>query len=75
MADLLDQPFPSGRAAAKALLEAGLKGTTKLTHRSGQFLGGVAFSDADSLSERQADWLGKLLSRANLPPLAEGGAA
>lgn len=67
-------PFPSGQTAARALLKAALDNETTLNHRSGQFIGGLAFGDLDSLSEKQNHWIGKLLQKADLPPL-EGGVA
>ena len=63
-------PFPDHRAAALALLN----GTSRLSRKAGQFLGQLAV-DPSPMSEAQADWLGKLLERAGLPRLAEGGAA
>ena len=44
----------------------------QLNRRSGQFLGQIAVEDF-ALSDKQADWLAKLLERAGLPPLADGG--
>jgi hypothetical protein len=46
-----------------------LRGERSLRHREGQFLGGLAF-DANPLSEKQANWLGILLDKHGLPPLA-----
>lgn len=40
-----------------------------LTYKSGQFLGGIAFSN-QPLTERQKRWLSDLLSKHGLPPLA-----
>jgi hypothetical protein len=60
-----DTAFTCHRQAALALLNSG----SDLTWRAGQFLGGLAFSDRPP-SEKQAAWLGKLLERAHLPPLA-----
>lgn len=65
---MADLPFPDHRAAALALLN----GTSRLSRKAGQFLGQLAV-DPSSMSEAQADWLAKLLDRAGLPPLAEGG--
>jgi hypothetical protein len=60
--------FSNHRQACLALLTSG----TTLTRQAGQFLGGEAVSPAP-LSEKQLAWLGKLLERAGLPPLATGG--
>ena len=49
------------RAQAMALINAGVP----LKPREGQFLGGIAF-DANSLTEKQANWLSILLKRYNL---------
>ena len=62
-------PFTSHRDAALAVLN----GNNRLSRKSGQFLGQLAV-DPSPLSDAQADWLAKLLDRAALPPLAEGGA-
>ena len=67
---MTDLPFPDHRAAALALLN----GTSRLSRKAGQFLGQLAV-DSTPMSEAQADWLAKLLDRAGLPPMAEGGAA
>ena len=63
------RPFESHRDAAMALLTDHHR---KQNRRSGQFLGQLAVEDFD-LSDKQADWLAKLLERAGLPPLANGG--
>lgn len=65
---MTDRPFPNHRAAALALLS----GDYRLSRKAGQFLGQIAV-DPTPLSELQADWLAKLLSKAALPPLAAGG--
>ncbi|WP_062912894.1 hypothetical protein [Sphingopyxis macrogoltabida] len=67
---MTEPPFLDHRAAALALLS----GTGRLSRKAGQFLGQLAV-DPSPMSEAQADWLGKLLARAGLPPMAEGGAA
>lgn len=67
---MTDRPFPNHRAAALALLN----GTSRMSRKAGQFLGQLAV-DPSPITEPQADWLAKLLDRAGLPPLAEGGAA
>lgn len=61
--------FTDHRDACLAVLNSGMP----LTRKAGQFLGGEYASEAP-LSEKQRDWLAKLLERANLPPLADGGA-
>ena len=66
---MTDRHFPNPRQAALALLNA----EQKLSLKAGQFLGQLAVNPAP-MSEAQADWLAKLLDRAGLPPLAEGGA-
>ena len=66
---MTERPFPDHRAAALALLN----GTSRLSRKAGQFLGQLAV-DPLPMSEAQADWLAKLLDRAGLPPMAEGGA-
>jgi len=66
---MTERPFPDHRQAALALLN----GTSRLSRRAGQFLGQLAV-DSTPMSEAQANWLAKLLDRAGLPPMAEGGA-
>ncbi len=66
---MTDSPFPDHRQAALALLS----GHHSLSRKAGQFLGQLAV-DSSPLSEAQANWLAKLLDRAELPPLAQGGA-
>lgn len=65
---MTNSSFPNHRLAALALLN----GDVRLTRKAGQFLGQLAV-DATPLSEAQADWLSKLLERADLSPLAKGG--
>ena len=67
---MTERPFPDHRAAALALLN----GNHRISRKAGQFLGQLAV-DSTPMSEAQADWLGKLLDRAELPPMSEGGAA
>ena len=67
---MTERPFPDHRAAALALLN----GNHRLSRKAGQFLGQLAV-DSAPVSEAQADWLGKLLDRAELPPMSEGGTA
>ena len=66
---MTERTFPDHRAAALALLN----GNHRLSRKAGQFLGQLAV-DSTPMSDAQADWLGKLLDRAGLPPMAEGGA-
>jgi len=66
---MTEQAFPNHRQAALALLT----GNHRLSRKAGQFLGQLTV-DHSPMSEAQADWLAKLLDRADLPPLAEGGA-
>lgn len=66
---MTERPYPDHRQAALALLAR----NHRLNRKAGQFLGQIAV-DPSPLSERQADWLAKLLERTGLPPLAEGGA-
>ena len=67
---MTERPFSDHRAAALALLNV----NHRLSRKAGQFLGQLAV-DSTPMSEAQADWLAKLLERAGLPPMAEGGAA
>ncbi len=67
---MTDKPFTNHRQAALALLN----GDHRLSRKAGQFLGQLAV-DPTPMSEAQAAWLAKLLDRANLPPMLEGGAA
>ena len=66
---MTERPFTDHRQAALALLS----GNHKLSRKAGQFLGQLAV-DPSPMSEAQAAWMAKLLERAGLPPLAEGGA-
>lgn len=65
---MTEQPFPSHRTAALALLN----GDYRLTRKAGQFLGQLAV-ETTPMSDAQAEWLAKLLERAELPPVAAGG--
>lgn len=65
---MTERPFADHRQAALALLN----GTSRLSRKAGQFLGQLAV-DSTPMSEAQSEWLVKLLDRAGLPPLAEGG--
>lgn len=64
-------PFADHRPAALAVLS---HSQADLNYRSGQFLGGIAFSDRP-LTDKQARWLSTLLDKHGLPPLAAGGEA
>lgn len=66
---MTEQPFQHHRQAALALLTR----CPKLPHKAAGFLGHVCV--APNLTERQRDWLLKLLDKYNLPPLAAGGAS
>jgi hypothetical protein len=65
---MTDRPFPDHRQAALALLT----GNHRLSRKAGQFLGQLAV-DPSPMSDRQRDWLVKLLAKHDLTPLAEGG--
>ncbi len=43
-----------------------------LNHRSAQFLGQMVVNK-NPMSQKQTDWFAKLLERAGLSPLADGG--
>lgn len=58
-------PFQTHRDAALTLLSR----IPSLSHKEGGFLGHVVV--AESLTERQADWLRALLERHHLPELTE----
>jgi hypothetical protein len=62
----MSAPFQSHRDAALALLQK----NEGLNWKAGGFCGQLCVSESP-LSPAQRDWLGKLLSRAELPPLAE----
>lgn len=64
---MTNRPFDHHRQAALALLNQ----CPKLSHKEAGFCGHVCVADA--LSDKQRDWLAKLLERHNLPSLAEGG--
>lgn len=66
----MTKPFTDKRSAALALLN----GNSRLTIKAGRFLGQVAVNPHSAFSPEQGDWFDKLLDRAGLPPLAEGGA-
>jgi len=54
--------------AAFALLEAHRAGKTRLTRKAGSLCGQLV-THPQPLTEAQADWIGKLLDRAGLPPI------
>ena len=66
---MAERSYPDHRQAALALLN----GNHRVSRKAGQFLGQLAV-DTTPMSAAQADWLAKLLDRAGLPPMAEGGA-
>ena len=55
---------------AFALLEAHRSGKAPLSRRAGSFCGQLAV-DPQPLTEKQANWLRKLLERADLPAIGE----
>lgn len=63
---MMNKAFTSQRQAALALLT----GNSRLSRKAGQFLGQIAV-DPSPMSAAQADWLAKLLDRADLPQLTE----
>ena len=65
---MTNHPFDHHRQAALALLSQ----CTLLTHKEAGFLGHVCVGPI--LSDRQRDWLSKLLERNGLSLLAEGDA-
>ncbi|MBB3692470.1 hypothetical protein [Sphingomonas sp. BK580] len=60
---------------AWALLDAHRNGTAPLTQKAGGFCGQIAVAPDQPLSEKQRTWFSKLVERAGLPPLANGGDA
>ena len=66
---MIKQLFNHHRQAALALLNE----CQDLSHKEAGFLGHVCV--APILSERQRNWLAKLLEKHSFLPLAEGGAA
>ena len=64
---MTNPPFDHHRQAALSLLNQ----CPNLPHKEAGFIGHVCVADA--LSERQRDWLAKLLARHGLPSLSEGG--
>jgi len=66
---LMASPFTHHRPASLALHN----GFPGLSHKSAGFLGHICVAPA--LTDRQRDWLVKLLNQHDQPPLAEGGAS
>ena len=64
---MTDRPFNHHRQAALALLTK----CPNLSHKEAGFCGNVCV--ADTLSDRQGDWVTRLLARHGLPPLVVGG--
>lgn len=50
------------QSVARRLLLKALSDNRELRRSEGQFLGGISF-DANPLTEKQADWLDKLVAR------------
>lgn len=65
---MIERAFPDYRLAALALLNS----CPSLKHKEAGFLGHVCV--APDLSDKQRDWLVKLLERHGLPTFAERGA-
>lgn len=62
--------YTDHRSAALAVLN---HPEAMLTYKSGQFLGGIAFSDRP-LTDKQLGWLSALLAKHNLPSIdLDGG--
>ena len=62
----MDEPFPSHRDAALALLAS----DARLTRKAGSFLGQLAV-DPTPMTTAQSEWLATLLERASLPTFGE----
>jgi len=65
----MSAPFIDFRAAARALIAS----DAPLSEREGQFCGGMAYR-LNPATEKQLRWLGIILNKHGLPPIAEGGA-
>ncbi|MDB5583384.1 MAG: hypothetical protein JWR80_8560 [Bradyrhizobium sp.] len=65
--------FTNTSDAAFALIVAHRSGATALTRGAGSFCGEL-ITDPRPLTEKQASWLEKLLSKADLPMLSGGEA-
>lgn len=57
--------------SAWALFEAHKSGKALLSRKAGSFVGQLAVDPPSALTPSQADWLGKLLLRADLPLIGE----
>jgi hypothetical protein len=57
--------------SAWALFEAHKSGKAPLSRKGGSFVGQLAVDPPAALTASQADWLGKLLERADLPQIEE----
>ena len=66
---MTELPFPNHRQAALALLT----GDHRLSRKAGQFLGQLAVEPLP-MSDKQRDWLAKLLAKHGLPPMHGEGA-
>jgi hypothetical protein len=64
--------FANPADAGFSLIMAHREGRFTLTDRSGSFCGQLV-AGMPYLSDKQKSWLATLLSRAALPPLADGG--
>ena len=62
-------PFTDHREAARAILLPALQSHSALRAKEAAFLGQLAF-DLNPPTEKQAHWLGILLEKHGLPPLA-----
>ena len=67
------RPFTDPREAARAILLPALNGASSLRPKEAAFLGQLAF-DLNPPTEKQANWLGILLDKHGLPPMAGGDA-
>jgi len=70
MLNIQNKPFASQRDAALALLTS----DTPMTRKAGSFLGQLVV-DPSPMTDAQAAWLEKLLERAGLPQMSNGGGA
>ena len=63
----MSRRFRSTRKVALAVLTSG----TSFTTNAGRFLGELVANDPRRLTANQLSWLGKLLSKAGLPPMRD----